>query len=704
MSGVRIEQERVSGVWCHSLRDPAFLSMLRKYRKLLLSAYGPKGGSILISNSAGRESLACSSNEIIQQLSFFHPCVKYINALISAQNAACGLHGLYTGILCARLLEEALLCEDDTPHHVILEVTEWIISEVLTCLVDSPEEVVTDLDIGNMHQVTSFVKTILGAKNCLDLTKDDITDLSLNIVKAFLRSIPHEYSSSGFGHVSIVTQDESATSESKVFDGVLYRAPDLCPQKIKKFTEGREEFNIVVFTIPLTFEEGENETVHWRGSLAKDAAFIDVFLPCLLSFLRKRNVSILVSQKPVNPVIIFELERKGYLVLERLGTASTQAIVKISGCQPISSISNLQLEMNNAVLGRLTSVECVSINEKSYLLLDHVEGCVSSLLLCKTSPSTESTLKETAESCLAALRMVVVDGKIVAGGGCLEAWLAMKISHLVNNNLDQLISVIEISPHHVLKVTSMFMKVLLDLAFRPGGGSSSVKTDWCTDSTFHHLWQSHSAASKGENPYFGTDDLSLQPAVCQCVCGLIGKDTVNPFPSNHWQPADFHPSCITRKSLSTSCVASEKQVPTDKTAKGGNSQSRIMSTTINSDSVVDEFGFLSIELDVDSLEEKVDTYEEDVDSLEKTGNSLEEEGDSLEGRLESLEDDADSLEDVLDKGAEPALEKSVNTKAKLKIKDQDTLCDSFPAKYNAIRLALEGFSHLFKIGDCVFDK
>lgn len=52
--------------------------------------------------------------------------------------------------------------------------------------------------------------------------------------------------------------------------------------------------------------------------------------------------------------------------------------------------------------------------------------------------------------------MVVVDGKIVAGGGCLEAWLAMKISHLVSNNLDQLISVIEISPHHVLKVSIDF--------------------------------------------------------------------------------------------------------------------------------------------------------------------------------------------------------------------------------------------------------
>lgn len=248
----------------------------------------------------------------------------------------------------------------------------------------------------------------------------------------------------------------------------------------------------------------------------------------------------------------------------------------------------------------------------------------------------------------------------------------------------------------------MFMKVFLDLAFRPGGGSSSLKTDWCTDSTFHHLW--HSAGSKGENLYCGADDLSLQPAVCHCVCGLIGKDALNPSPANQWQPADFHPSCITRESLSTSCGASEKRASSDKSSRGGHCQSKNTTTAINSDSVVDEFGFLSIELDVDSLEEKVDTYEEDVDSLEKTGNSLEEEGDSLEGRLESLEDDADSLEDVLDKGAEPVFEKGVNTKAKLKIKGQDSLCDSFPAKYNAIRLALEGFSHLFKIGECVFDK
>lgn len=58
----------------------------------------------------------------------------------------------------------------------------------------------------------------------------------------------------------------------------------------------------------------------------------------------------------------------------------------------------------------------------------------------------------------------MVDGKVVAGGGCLEAWLAMKISHVVSNNLDQLISVIEIAPHHALRVSLYVHQILGDIA------------------------------------------------------------------------------------------------------------------------------------------------------------------------------------------------------------------------------------------------
>ncbi|KAG7171289.1 McKusick-Kaufman/Bardet-Biedl syndromes putative chaperonin-like [Homarus americanus] len=638
MSGVRLEEERVKGVFCHSVRDPAYISMLSRYRRLLFSVYGPKGSSILICNAAGQETLAASSSEIIKQLPFAHPTIKYINALISAQNAACGLNGLYTGALCVRLLEEALKCEDDIPYPMVSEVSEWIISELLDILSKSPDEVIMELDIGDMKQISSFVKTIIGAKNCLNLNKQAVDDLSLNVVKAFLKSIPNEYSSDGFGHVTIATQDGSSTTHTRVFDGVLYREPDISPERIERL-RGQDMFNIVLFTVPLLYLDGQEESVHWRGSGTKEENFINKVLPCLLSYMKTRNIHILANQKPVHPVIKFELEREGFLVLERMGT-------------------NL----------------------------------------------AEGLMKETTESCLAALRMMVVDGKVVAGGGCLEAWLAGQVSHLINSNMQHLTEITDAAPHHVVKVASIFLRVFIELALQLGGGSSSTRFDWSLDSVFHHLWHTQPKIVKEDGGRCSTHSpLNSQ----NCVCGLVKEEVLKYKHNGLWHPVEFQLQYnITGPRSKSSKYGRNKAGKSPRSADGHSSKSNFEGTWSN-DSSVSDFGFHNLDLEADSLEEAGETTEEEVDSLEKVVNSQEEELDSLEGKLDSfdIEEDMDSLEDILNGTAEPnQVQDDMVPKAKLEAQAQEALYDSFPAKYNAIRLALEGFTQLFHIGQCVFDK
>merc|ERR1719244_1152001 len=74
----------------------------------------------------------------------------------------------------------------------------------------------------------------------------------------------------------------------------------------------------------------------------------------------------------------------------------------------------------------------------------------------------------------------------------------------------------------------------MDLAFKPGGGAYSNREDWCVDSTYHHLWPVAVVEAESGNHF------SLQPHSCHCVCGLVMKDSVNSYPSNHWQLAEFH--------------------------------------------------------------------------------------------------------------------------------------------------------------------
>nr|XP_045600848.1 McKusick-Kaufman/Bardet-Biedl syndromes putative chaperonin-like [Procambarus clarkii] len=702
MSGARLEEERVKGLFCHSVLDPSYISMLTQYRKLLFSVYGPKGSSILISNSVGRESLAASSSAIIKELSFAHPSVKYINALISAQNSSCGLNGLYTGMLCVRLLEESHECERDIPHPLISSVSEWIISELLELLAHSPDEVIMDLDIGDMKQVTSFVKTILGTKNCLNLSSMEVDDLTLSIVKAFLKSIPNEYSSGGFGHVAVTTQEESSSTNTKVFDGVLYREPDISPQRIEKF-KGLGSINIVLFTVPLLYIERETESVCWRAGGTKEEIFINKVVPCLLSCMKRRNIHILANQKQVHPIIKFELEREGFLVLERMGTNLSEAMTKLSGCHAISNLGNLALEMNTVLLGRLNTVEHIVYNGKSYILLDHDEGSVSTLLLPVANPIVLSTLKETTESCLAALRLVVVDGKVVAGGGCLEAWAASKVKYLVNTNMQHLVDLTDASPHHIFKIASNFIRVFMEMALRPRGGPSTTRFDWSVDSVFHHLWHTQPRVSREDEG----GSCSTQTSNVTCVCGLVREVVIKNKYNGLWYPVEFelHHDFTEQRSHCSENDGYMKATVSPRSTNGCSMKSD--ESTKSSDSSLSDFGFHNLDLEADSLDEAGGTTEEEVDSLEKIIDTQEEEIDSLEGKINSfeVEEDMDSLEDVLDGITESShLKDNKHSKIKLETQVQGALYDSFPAKYNAIRLALEGFTQLFHVGQCVFDK
>lgn len=689
MSGAVLEEERVRGVFCHSVSHPSYLSMLARYRRLLLSAYGPKGSSVLLSNAVGREALLSSSSEIIKELSFAHPTTKYINALISAQNSSCGLHGLYTGLLCVRLLEEALKCEEDMPHPAVSTISECIISHLIEELDKFPPQVVMELDIGDMDQVVSFVKTIIGAKSCLCLSLSDANELCINIVRAFLKSIPDEYTLSGFGHVSIVAQEDGPSLPGGVFEGVLYRNPDVSKARVEKVGV-LSEVRVLLFTVALSYTE-ETIAVSWEGSGTKEENFESLVLASLVSVLRKRNISIIANQKPVHPALKFELERRGYLILERLGTSVTEALIRVSGCQGISNLNNLPDELSDAVLGTLTLVKNVVFNNKNYILLHNSEGCVATLLLPTASPSILPTLKETVESCLAAMRMAVVDGKVVSGGGCLEAWTAMVVSRFITTDSHLLTLHGSVTPHHILKVGNTFIQVLMELALHPSGGSS--RFDWSVDTVFHHLWHTppHLLKRDGAGP---STTLPASPQQ-RCVCGLVTQEAVKYKYSGWWKPVEFHlPNHL-------------PVLPSGHKRVGGHKSGKHMSK-------VDIYGGEESQSEPESLSqctedslEGCENASEEVDSLEKTPCSLEEEVDSLEGQLESFDiEEYDSLEDILDRYTKPLREdeKSKMPQAKLEEHLSGALYDSFSAKFNATRMAFEGFTQLLHIGQCIFDK
>lgn len=255
----------------------------------------------------------------------------------------------------------------------------------------------------------------------------------------------------------------------------------------------------------------------------------------------------------------------------------------------------------------------------------------------------------------------------------------------------------------IFQVASIFIRSFTELALGTGGGSSTTRFDWCVDTVYHHLWHAPPRVMR-EDSTGESDGTSPQVTEQHCVCGMVMAEAVKQ--RGCWNPVEFYLSCDLTDAQHHKHGKQKKAQKASKTGNGQSSKSNIISTS-SSDSSLSDCAFPNLNLDVDSLEASDNTTEEEVDSLEKQQTNIEEEVDSLEGILDSIdiEEDVDSLEDMLDDIVTPHQVKANDQyKARLEAQVKGALYDSFPAKFNALRLALEGFTHLFRIGQCVFDK
>lgn len=256
----------------------------------------------------------------------------------------------------------------------------------------------------------------------------------------------------------------------------------------------------------------------------------------------------------------------------------------------------------------------------------------------------------------------------------------------------------------------MFVHVLMELALLPSGGLTS-RLDWSVDSAFHHLWHTPPVILRDSPTTDDEDAVAPTNIPTRCVCGLVMRDTVKLRYNGEWLPIEFEvnpmPGTTLPKGVTRRRDKAGRAVGVHASLRGDRMINDDSSSSSSSEDLKERRNY-----DEDSLEGSHESSqeEEDVDSLEKVVDAQEEEIDSLEGKLDSFDEDGeeeDSLEGILDKASESEgfrAERDSSPEICLEGHIPGALYDSFPAKFNALRLALEGFSQLLHIGQCVFDQ
>jgi len=375
MSGIISEEEKLSGVWSHSCNDIHFINLLKEYQNFLLQFIGPDSGTLIIQHKGGLDAFITSISDLTNKIQLHHPFLKMINAFMKAQSSAYGSCGIYVGLLCVSLLIQLIELEqsETLSKRVVKDVMDELMMDIITFLELRSEAIVQKVDIGNITAMMNYTKNFVDQKN-LCLSSYECDHLQTQIIRAFLSSFDETKSDDCFGEVIIKVIDGKPATEADVMQGVLYRDIDINVKLIEKIKQLHIPTNclkILLFNIPLSYEKSDSHILKYTGNISNKNVYNSLVTNQLFQIIENVNIAIIASQKYIDEEIKYELEKKGVLVLERLGTKQTKALQKLTGAVELSDLS---LILNNTFndqqeewVGLATSINLMDINEKTYL-------------------------------------------------------------------------------------------------------------------------------------------------------------------------------------------------------------------------------------------------------------------------------------------------------------------------------------------------
>ena len=353
----------------HHLVNKDFIEELKqKYYELFKRLYGPCGSALLLRNNGGEDFHILSSKLCIEQISFKHPVANLISAVVKAQNDIYGTHGSFVALLSSGLLFRLLNL--DMQQSSMIAISQSIIEFVEQFLCSNNMAISHKLNYSNLDDLIPFVKSLLSSKVNYSLSEIEKNQLFHLIAKLFVEILPSNERSCELNSFHIMSLEGVPSSLSDIKPGLLYREideNDCIYQRIATNFSQKSNYKIALFNCPMAKESPDGLSLKEDSYVLLNQSLIDN----LSRFLGKNCVKIIANQKFIDPIVKFELERVGFLVLESLGTRLMKSLQKMSDGIPFDVFNPSTDDGRFGYVGSLSSVE---IHNKRFVLLSPSYG------------------------------------------------------------------------------------------------------------------------------------------------------------------------------------------------------------------------------------------------------------------------------------------------------------------------------------------
>ncbi len=382
------------------------------------TSLGPKGMDKMLVDGFGDVTITNDGATILDEMEVQHPAAKMMVEVAKTQDDEVGDGTTTSVVVAGELLKAAEELIDRGVHPTIIVDGYRAASSKALEILDAIAIKVEPTDKNTLRRVAE----VSLASKILAEYKAPMAELAVNAILQVAEKTPDGYKVD-IDDVKVEKKPGESLSDTILVQGIILDKEVVHPGMPKRI----EEAKIAMVDAPLEVEKTEFDAKINIENPEQMKAFLDEeekMLKSMVETISKAGANVLLCEKGIDDVAQHYLSKEGVLAVRRVKQSDMEKLVKATGGRVVSNLDDLKAND----LGYAKLVEERKIADDKMVF---VEGCKNpkavTILVRGGSERLVDEAERSIHDALCVVRDVVLDPRVVGGGGAPEAEVARRL-------------------------------------------------------------------------------------------------------------------------------------------------------------------------------------------------------------------------------------------------------------------------------------
>ena len=382
------------------------------------TSLGPKGMDKMLVDSFGDVTITSDGRTVLDEMEIEHPAAKMMVEVAKTQDDEVG-DGTTTAVIVAgELLGKAEELLDKNVHPIIIidgyrKAAQKALEEL--------DKMAVEINPRDKEMLKKIAMTAMASKLVAEY-REYLAELTAEAILQVAEEVDGKFKVD-VDDVKVEKKPGRSLMETQLVRGIVLDKEVVYPGMPKRI----ENAKIALLNCPLEVEKTEFDAKIHIETPEQMEAFIkeeERIMREMVEKIKKIGANVVLCQKGIDDMVQHFLARAGILAVRRIKKSDMEKLAKATGARIVTNLDDLKPED----LGEAELVEERKVGEDKMVF---VEGCKNpksvTILIRGGSERVVDEAERSIHDALCVVKDVLIEPKIVAGGGAPELELAMRL-------------------------------------------------------------------------------------------------------------------------------------------------------------------------------------------------------------------------------------------------------------------------------------